>query len=105
MPFWPEMQSDAIVYCEKALGLPKELEPSPPALALPGRLVRVFRPVLEITTLVRNHARQHHLLRGSLATEFVCDEDTRFSFRRASQLPKEQDRGPPVPFGLGPECR
>jgi hypothetical protein len=79
MSFGPEMRSEEIVYFGKA------------ALPLPGRLMGVFRSIVQITTLAVKDARQNHLLRGSITAKFIGDDHARFPLGRTQQLPKDQD--------------
>ena len=85
---------------QESLRLPRRLETTQAALALPRRLMRVFCPVIEVTTLAMNDSRQNHSFRRSIAAELVGDDHTRRPFGGAQELAKEQDRGPSVPFRL-----
>ncbi len=71
------------MYFEKSLCLLGRFKSPHAALALPGWLMRILGPVIEITTLPMKHVRENHFLRGSLAAEFVRDDHGRLPLRRA----------------------
>src|SRR4051794_29405998 len=62
--------------------------------------MRVFRSVIQITTLTMQNSRQNDFLCRSVAAELVGDDHARLPFGGAQELPEEQDRGPSIPFRL-----
>jgi len=59
-----EVWSDEVVYFEKTLRLSRRFELPHAALAQPCRLMRTFRPVIEVTAWAMSDARQNHFLRS-----------------------------------------
>jgi len=62
---------------EKPLCVSGGLEPAHLALALPGRLVGEFRPIVRVLVRPVNHRRHHDAERRRVATQLVRDQATR----------------------------
>jgi hypothetical protein len=77
MSAWTEMLGDRTIGREETLGLAWGLEALHTLLPLAGGLVRVLRPVIQIPMLAMFHPRKDLALGGSVAFEFIGDDDTR----------------------------
>jgi hypothetical protein len=75
MPTRTEVLRDGTIGGKKPLGLAWGLETLQASLPLPGRLVRILRPIIEIPRLAMFHPWQDLALGGSVAFEFIGDDD------------------------------
>ena len=86
---------------EEALCVPNRLEPPHGALPLAGRLVGVFRPVVQIPVLPMFHARQDLAQGRPIAFQLIRNDHPRYigpslqeladeSFRRVLVPPEER---------------
>jgi len=71
---------------EKALRMLSRLEALHPALSLSGRLMRVLRPVVQVSALPMSHSRQDDLLGRAIAAKFVGDDHAGSPAGGAQQL-------------------
>jgi hypothetical protein len=78
MPTRTKVLRDGPIGGEEALDLAREFEPLHVSLALAGRLVRVFCTVVEIPVLAMFDSWKNLALGGSIALEFVGDDDPRY---------------------------
>jgi hypothetical protein len=69
MSFRSEVSCHDTVHFEKTLRMLRRLEALHPPLSLPGRLMRVFRPIVEVPALSMSHSRQNYFLGGAVAAE------------------------------------
>jgi hypothetical protein len=103
MSLWSEVWSDEVVYFEKTLRLLRRFETAHAALALPRRLMRVFRPVIEVTTLAMNHSRQNHSFRRSIAAELVGDDPRAVAVWWCARACERTGSRPVGPVSVAPE--
>jgi hypothetical protein len=59
----------------QALSMPRGFEPLHVVLALTRWPMGVLTPVVEVTALAVLHAREELALRGTVALQFICDDD------------------------------
>ncbi|MCU1292286.1 MAG: hypothetical protein JWP08_1136 [Bryobacterales bacterium] len=95
-----EVRSNDSVHLNKALGVPGGFEASHSPLALTRRLVRVLRPVVQVSMLSMSHTGHHYALRCPVAAQLVRNDDARFAPSCPPQLAKEPQGGEPVPLWL-----
>jgi hypothetical protein len=77
MPTRTEVLCDGTISGKQPLGLTERLEPLHAPLALTSRLVRVFCTVIEGAMLAMFYPWQDFALGGSVALEFIGDDDPR----------------------------
>jgi hypothetical protein len=85
---------------EETLCLLRRFEPFHPPLALPGRLMGILSPVVQIAALPMNDMGEHGPFGGAVASEFVGNNDPGLATRTAKEFPKETLRRDPVAFRL-----
>ena len=78
MPTGTKVLRDRTVGGKETLGVAGGLKPLHAPLPLAGRLVRVLRVIIEIPMLPMFHPRQELSLGGSIALEFIGDDDPRY---------------------------
>src|SRR5215813_11892356 len=100
MPARAKVLRDGTIGREETLRLARGFEPLPPLLPLTGRLMRIFRSVVEIPVLAMFHSRQNLSLSGSVALEFVSHDHTRYISQSLEELAKELLRSLLVPSSL-----
>jgi hypothetical protein len=100
MSFRPEVSCHDAVHFEKTLRMLRRLEPLHPALPLPGRLMRVLRPIVQVPALPMSHSRQNYFLGGAVATELICNDHARPTSAALQQLPEEPHCGKTISLGL-----
>lgn len=86
---WAEVLGDGTMRREKALGVSWGLEPLHAPFPLPGGLMGVFGPIVQIAVLAVFHARQYFPLGRTIAFELVRDEHARHKLAALEQLPEE----------------
>ena len=59
---------------QKSLCLPLGLEPSHPALPYPGRLMRLFSPIILILLGTVDRLRDQFPMRDAIASQFICQD-------------------------------
>ena len=88
---------DGTLRCQEPLGLSCGLTPRHPPLSLTWRLMRVFRPIVEIAMLPMFHPGEALPLRGPIALQLISDNhpwDILAAFEElAEDRLKEQPRG------------
>jgi len=77
MPARTEMLRDRTIGGEKSLGVPRRFKPLHASLALTGGLMRVLCTVIEVAVLTMLYSRHNLALGGSVALEFIGDDDPR----------------------------
>ena len=81
-----EVGQDRPMCREEALRVPRRLESAHRPFPLAGRLVGIFRAVVEVSMLSVFHARQDLPLGGLVALELVCDDHPRDVRQALEQL-------------------
>jgi hypothetical protein len=71
----PEVRGNGAIRGENALGAPWEFKSLHPSFPLPGRLVRIFRPVIEVAVLPMFYTGQDLALGSTVAPQLICDDD------------------------------
>jgi hypothetical protein len=89
MPTRSEMLGNRPIGGEAALRGPGRLAPLHAPLPLPGRLMGVLRPVVEIPMLAVFHARQDRPLGGPIAFEFIRANHARDVRQSLEELPED----------------
>jgi hypothetical protein len=79
--------------CQEALGLPSRLEVWHAPFPLEGRLMGVFRPVVQRVMLPMFHGQQELPLRCAIAPQFIGHNYTRHLGSPFEQLVQESFRG------------
>ncbi len=74
---------------EKPLRVRGGLEPAHLALALPGRLVGDFRPIVRVPVRAVSHRRHHRAAGGWVTGQLVGDRSSRDTALAFQQLPEE----------------
>ena len=77
MPAWAEVLRDGTIGREEPLSVARGLESLHTVLPLPGGLMRVLRPVIEVAVLTMFYAGKKLSLGGSIAFELVGDDHAR----------------------------
>lgn len=95
-----EVRSDDSVRLDEALRVPAGFESPHAPLSFTRRLMRVLRPVVQITMLSMSHVGHHHSFCCPVAAELISNNDARLASCTPQQLAKEPDRGKPVPLRL-----
>ena len=85
---------------EESLGLCHRFEAPHLPLALPGRLVGDFNPVVGVAGGVVDDRRHDDPVRGAVAPEAIGDKAVRDTAAPLEQLAKEPRRGVTIPAGL-----
>jgi len=80
--------------------MPRRLAPSHASLALPCRLVRILRAIVEPLVPPMRHAGEGRPLGGTIARELVGDDDTRDIGQPLEPLTEELPRGCGIATGL-----
>ena len=75
MPSRSEMRADDSVHLDEALRVPRGLEAPHASLPLTRWLMGVLGPVVQVPVLPVCHARHHDSFGGSVAAQFVCNDD------------------------------
>src|SRR4051794_25634981 len=75
-------------------------EPSHSSLSLSCRLMRVFRPVVQVPMLAVSDPGHHHSFRCAVAAELVSDNDARCAPGRPQELPEETNCGKAITLRL-----
>lgn len=78
MPMGTKVLRNGTISREKTLSVAGGLEPLHAPLPLAGRLVRVLRAIIEIPMLPMFHPREEFSLGGTIALEFIGDDDPRY---------------------------
>ena len=94
MPSWSEVLGNGAVGREEALSMPRGFEPLHVVLALTRWPMGVLTPVVEVTALAVLHAREELALRGTVALQFICDDDPWDVLTPFEQLAEELLRRP-----------
>src|SRR5688500_2814972 len=89
MPSGAEVLRDGTIGREEPLGVPCRLKSLHPPFPLAGRLVGVFRTVIQIAVLAVLHARQDLPLGRAIAFELVRDDHPRNVLAALEQLAEE----------------
>jgi hypothetical protein len=100
MALGSEMGGHDTLHLEKALRMLGRLEALHTALALSGRLMRVFCSIVQVSVLPVSNARHHYSLSRAVASKLVRYHDTGPPTTGAQQLTKEAYRGDSITPGL-----
>ena len=93
----PEMRGDHAEHRQEPVGCAGGAEAFHGAFALPGRLVRVLRPVVQLPRLPVLDRRHHRPMRHRIASELVGDQHPRYPALLGQQLTEEPLGGLGVP--------
>src|SRR3954453_11128196 len=95
-----EVRSDDSVHLEKRCACQPDLNRRMRLISFTRRLMRVLRPVVQITMLSMSHAGHHHSFCCPVAAELISNNDARLGSCAPQQLAKKPHRGKPVPLRL-----
>jgi hypothetical protein len=84
-----EVGQDRPMCREEALRVPRRLESAHRPFPLAGRLVGIFRAVVEVSMLSMFHARQDLSLGRAITFELVCDNHPRNVRQALEEFPEE----------------
>lgn len=100
MSLGSKVSGDGIKDGKEPLCLFRRFEALHSPLALPGWLMGVLGPVVQIAALAMSDMGEHEPFGGAVAPKLVGDYDPRFASGTAQEFPKEALRREPVAFGL-----
>jgi len=100
MALGSEVGGHDALHLEKALRMLGRLEALHTALALSGRLMRVFGTIVEVSVLPVSNMRHHYSLGRAVASKLVRNHDAGPPTTGAQQLTKEAYRGDSITPGL-----
>ena len=89
MPSWSEVLGNRTIRGQKALGVPRRLEPLHAIFTLPRRPVRVLAAVIEVAALPMFYSGQDLALGRAVALQLIRDDDPRYIPQALEQLAKE----------------
>ena len=78
MPPRAKVLGNGTIRGQKALGMPRRLEPLHAILTLTRRTIRILTPVVQIATLAVFDPGQELPLRRAVALELIGEENARF---------------------------
>jgi len=100
MPAWTKVLRERAISGEEPLGVTRGLKPVHALLPLPGGLVRILRPIIQIPVLAMFYPGEKLSLGGSVALQFIGDDDARHVQQALEELAQEFLRGLLVPSAL-----
>ena len=101
----PEMRGDHAEHRQEPVGCAGGAEAFHGAFALPGRLVRVLRPVVQVPRLPVLDRRHHRPMRHRIASELVGDQHPRYPALLGQQLTEKTAWRPWHRGEVRPGCR
>ena len=89
MPSWSEVLGNRTIRGQKALGMPRRLEPLHAILALACGAMGVLAAIIEVAALPMFYAGQDLALGRTVALQLIRDDDPRYIPQALEQLAKK----------------
>jgi hypothetical protein len=103
LPPWSEMLCNRTIRGQETLGVPGGLEPWHTSFPFTHGLMRILHAVIEIAMLTMFHTGQEFPLGGTIAFEFIRDDDPRHIRQTVEELAQALLGGLLVPSALHQE--